>query len=88
MKRDKPEMTDEEMEASVQLMKAQGIVDSGGALLSGVGAMSNERIRDFLAQMVKAGLYQPGEIDVSKVATLQFVNQKIGMDLKTRLEKK
>jgi NitT/TauT family transport system substrate-binding protein len=50
--------------------------------------MSQVRIRDFLTQMVKAGLYMPGEIDVSRVATMQFVNKKVGMDIKAQLEKK
>ena len=31
--------------------------------------MSPARIRDFYAQMVKAGLYKPGEVDLAKVAT-------------------
>jgi NitT/TauT family transport system substrate-binding protein len=66
-------------------MKQQGIVDSGEALRNGVGAMSTERIQDFYAQMVKAGLYKAGEVDLSKVATLQFVNKKLGMDVKAKL---
>ena len=85
MRKDNPEMTDAEIEASVALMKQQGIVDSGEAAANGIGAMSPARIADFYAQMVKAGLYKPGEVDLSKVATLQFVNRKIGTDLKARL---
>jgi NitT/TauT family transport system substrate-binding protein len=85
MIKDNPEMTEAEIEASVALMKQQGIVDSGEALRNGVGAMSTERIQDFYAQMVKAGLYKAGEVDLSKVATLQFVNKKLGMDVKAKL---
>lgn len=85
MIKDNPEMTESEIEASVALMKQQGIVDSGEALRNGVGAMSTERIQDFYAQMVKAGLYKAGEVDLSKVATLQFVNRKLGMDVKAKL---
>jgi NitT/TauT family transport system substrate-binding protein len=85
MRRDNPEMTDAELEASVALIKQQGVVDSGEALRSGIGAMSAARIQDFYAKMVKAGLYQPGEVDLSKVATLQFVNKQVGMDVKRRL---
>jgi NitT/TauT family transport system substrate-binding protein len=47
--------------------------------------MSEGRIKDFYAQMVKAGLYKPGEVDLSKVATFQFVNKKVGLDLKAKL---
>jgi NitT/TauT family transport system substrate-binding protein len=85
MLKDNPEMTLAEIEASVALMKSQGIVDSGEAKAQGIGAMSQARIADFYAQMVKAGLYKPGEVDLSKVATLQFVNKQVGQDLKARL---
>jgi len=85
MMKDNPEMTVAEMEASVALMKQQGIVDSGEALQGGIGAMSQARIQDFYAQMVKAGLYKTGEVDLAKVATLQFVNKKVGLDVKARL---
>jgi NitT/TauT family transport system substrate-binding protein len=85
MLKDNPEMTEAEMEASVALMKQQGIVDSGEALANGIGAMSAARIKDFYAQMVKAGLYQPGDVDLAKVAALQFVNKKVGLDIKAKL---
>ncbi len=85
MTRDNPEMSNTEMEASVALMKSQGIVDSGEAATQGIGAMNAPRIADFYAQMVKAGLYKPGEVDLSKVATLQFVNKGIGQDIKAKL---
>lgn len=80
-----PEMTEAEMEASVRLMKQQGIVDSGESLQGGIGAMNAARVKDFHDQMVKAGLYKPGEVDLSKVATYQFVNKKLGIDVKARL---
>lgn len=85
MKRDNPEMTDAEMEASVALMKKLGIVDSGESLQQGIGAMNTARIADFHAQMVRAGLYKPGEVDLSRVATTQFVNRKVGLEAKARL---
>jgi len=85
MIKDNPEMSEAEMEASVALMKSQGIVDSGEALKGGIGAMGAPRIKDFYDQMVKAGLYKTGEVDLSKVATFQFVNKGVGLDLKARL---
>ena len=86
MVKDNPEMSEAEMEASVALMKAQGIVDSGEAAARGIGAMGAPRIADFYAQMVKAGLYQAGDVDLAKVATLQFVNKGVGQDLKAKLK--
>lgn len=85
MIKDNPEMSEAELEASTALMKQQGIVDSGESLASGIGAMSEGRIQDFYAQMVKAGLYKPGEVDLSRVATFQFVNKKVGVDVKAKL---
>ncbi|MBI3367190.1 MAG: ABC transporter substrate-binding protein, partial [Burkholderiales bacterium] len=85
MIKDNPEMTEAEMEASVALMKGQGIVDSGEAAANGIGAMSAARITDFYEQMVKAGLYKAGEVDLAQVATLQFVNKKVGQDVKAKL---
>ena len=80
-----PEMTEAEMEASVALMKSQGIVDSGEAATKGIGAMNAARVKDFYDQMVKAGLYKAGEVDLAQVATYQFVNKGVGQDVKAKL---
>jgi NitT/TauT family transport system substrate-binding protein len=87
MKRDNPEMSDAELEASVALMKQQGIVDSGDALSLGIGAMNPARIQDFYEQMAKAGLYRAGDVELSRVATMQFVNKQVGVSLKAKLLK-
>ncbi len=79
-----PEMSLEELEASVALIKAQGIVDSGEAIERGIGAMSEARIRDFHDNMVQAGLYRPGEVDLSKLADLRFVNRRVGAELRPK----
>jgi NitT/TauT family transport system substrate-binding protein len=84
IKKDNPDATDALIEGSVRLMKELGIVDSGGALQNGIGAIDPARIKDFYDKMVKAGLYKPGEIDLAKVATTQFVNKKVGMDIKAK----
>ncbi len=88
MRKENPEMTEEELEASVALIRAQGVVDSGEALERGIGAMNRARIRDFYDKMVQAGLYNPGEVDLSKVVATQFVNRRVGIDLKERLAAK
>ncbi len=82
MRKENPELTDDEIERSVALMKQQGIVDSGEALERGIGAMNEARVRDFYDKMVKAGLYKPGDVDLKKVATLAFVNKSIGKELR------
>ena len=37
---------------------------------------------------MRAGLYKPGEVDLSKVAVTTFVNKKVGMDRKAELTRK
>ena len=86
MMRDNPELTEDEIERSVKLMKSLGIVDSGEALAKGIGTMNPERIRDFHAQMVQAGLYRPGEVDLAKVAEFGFVSRGTGLDRKRALQ--
>ena len=85
IKKDNPDMTDDYIEGSVQLMKRLNIVDSGDALAKGIGAMDAARIKDFHDKMVKAGLYKPGEVDLSKVATFEFVNKGVGLDVRKKL---
>lgn len=80
-----PEVTEAELAGSIALMKKLGIVDSGEALTRGIGALNEARIRDFHDKMVKAGLYKPGEVDLAKVATTQFVNRGVGLDVKKQL---
>jgi NitT/TauT family transport system substrate-binding protein len=86
IKRDNPEMNDATIGKSVALMKEMGIVDSGDSLAQGIGAMTSERVARFLASMVKAGLYTPGEVDLQQVATYQFVNHGVGLTEKKSLQ--
>jgi NitT/TauT family transport system substrate-binding protein len=88
MLRDNPEITEDELEASVALMRSQGIVDSGEALRLGIGTMNPARIRHFFRSMVTAGLYSIGDLDPAQAATLQFVNKGVGLDVKRRLSRK
>lgn len=77
IKRDNPEMTDALIAYGVDKMKRHGILDSGDAKESGIGAMTEARWRDFFETMVKAGLY-PAEMDFRRAFTPQFVNKRVG----------
>lgn len=85
IKKANPEATDAGIAGTIALIKQLGIVDSGDALASGIGTMSTARVKDFYDKMVKAGLYKPGDVDLAKVATTQFVNKKVGLDIKQKL---
>ena len=50
------------------------------------GCSTAARIADFYAQMVQAGLYRAGEVDLAKVADFRFVNRGIGLPLKQQLQ--
>src|SRR5271166_4910899 len=81
IKRGNPEMTDELLSYSVAKLKEYGIVDSGDAAALGIGAMSAERMRDFYEKMLRAGVVRPS-LDIAKFYSLQFVNRKVGLDLR------
>lgn len=78
-----PEMTDELLAYSVDKMKAYGIVDSGDTLTLGIGAMTDARMASFFDKMVRAGVVKR-DIDFRKAYKLQFVNRKVGLDLRPK----
>ncbi|MFM9885723.1 MAG: ABC transporter substrate-binding protein [Burkholderiales bacterium] len=80
-----PDLSADNIEGEIKRMQELQIVDSGDALAKGIGAIDLARVRSFHDSMVKAGLYKPGEVDVSKVATDQFVNKGVGLDVKKKL---
>lgn len=86
IRKDNPDASDEALAGSLRLIRQLGVVDSGDALTKGIGAIDPARIADFYAKMVKAGLYKAGDVDLSKVATTQFVNHGTGLDLKKKLQ--
>ena len=76
-----PDMTQDKIDFAIAKMKSEGIVDSGDALELGIGAMTDEKIKDFYDKMVEAGVIEAG-LDYSAAYTLAFTNKKVGMDLK------
>jgi NitT/TauT family transport system substrate-binding protein len=83
IKAQNPEMTDELLAYSLAKMKEYGIVDSGDAKTLGIGAMTDARMKDFFDKMVRAGVAKAG-LDYRKSYTLQFVNKKVGLDLRPK----
>ena len=83
IKKENPEITDDEIAFSIAKMKEYGIVDSGDTLKMGIGAMTDAHWKDFFDKMVKAGIVKP-DIDYKKAYTLQFVNKGVGLDLRPK----
>jgi NitT/TauT family transport system substrate-binding protein len=81
IKKDNPDMSDEQIAFSIAKLKEYGIVDSGDTEKLGIGAMTDERMQSFYDKMVKAGVLKGG-MDIKKAYTLEFVNKGVGLDLK------
>jgi NitT/TauT family transport system substrate-binding protein len=83
IRRHNPEMTEDLLAYSVATMKEHGIVDSGDTGARGIGAMTDARMKSFFDKMVRAGVAKPS-IDFRKGYTTQFVNKRVGADLRPR----
>jgi NitT/TauT family transport system substrate-binding protein len=83
IKRDNPDISDDQLAYSVTKMKEYGIVDSGDSLTLGIGTMRDARVASFFAKMVAAGLFKP-ELDYRQAYTLQFVGKGVGIESRPR----
>ena len=83
IKKDNPDITDEQIAFSFAKMKEYGLVDSGDALKLGIGAMTDARMKDFFDQMVKAGVVDPS-VDYKKSYILKFVDKGVGLELRPK----
>ena len=77
IKKDNPDISDEQIAYSIAKMKEYGVVDSGDALTGGIGAMSDARWKSFYDSMTDVDVLPKG-LDVTKAYTLDFVNKGIG----------
>jgi NitT/TauT family transport system substrate-binding protein len=78
IKKDNPDMTDDQIAFSIEAMKKYGIVDSGDAKTLGIGAMTDKRWKEAFDDAQALGIYAPGT-DYTKAYTTKFVNKKVGM---------
>ena len=84
IKKDNPDISDDQMAFSIAKMKEYGIVDSGDTLTMGVNAMTDERWKAFYRFTVEAGMYAP-DLPLERGYTLKFVNKGVGLDRKREL---
>ncbi len=83
IKKQNPEMTDDQLAYSIAKMKEDGIVDSGDTVKLGIGAMTEARWKNFYDKMVQASVVKPG-LDYQRGYTLQFVNKGVGVGLRPK----
>lgn len=74
IKKDNPDNPDDVIDYVVKTLKARGIVESGEAASQGIGAMSEQRWKDFVAMQVQAGLV-PAGFDYRVAYTNQFLKK-------------
>lgn len=75
------DMTQDKIDFAKNMMRDEGIVDSGKATELGIGAMTDEVIGDFYQKMVDAGVVS-ADLNWKSAYTLDFTNKKVGMDIK------
>jgi len=81
IKQHNPEITDDLLAYSIAKMKEDGIVDSGDTVKLGIGAMTDERWKNFYDKMVHAGVVKAG-LDYKRGYTLKFVDKGVGANLR------
>ncbi len=69
-----PDMTDGLLDYGREALRSHGIVESGDALSLGIGAMTDQRWKEFFGSMVQAGLY-PSDMDYHGAYTLRFIHK-------------
>lgn len=74
IKKDNPEMTDDQIQYGIEKMKEYGIVISGDAETKGIGAMTDERWKSFFETLAAEEIFNHST-DYTQAYTLQFVNK-------------
>jgi NitT/TauT family transport system substrate-binding protein len=72
IKKDNPNMQDDQLAYALAKLKENKLLDGGDAAKAGIGTMTDARWRDTHKYMVSAGLLKP-DVDVRRAYTLQFV---------------
>jgi NitT/TauT family transport system substrate-binding protein len=73
IKKDNPNMTDEQIAYSVGKLKEMGIVTAGEARTAGIGTMNEARIRQNHEFLVANRLVEPGKVKVEDAFRLEFI---------------
>lgn len=84
IRKDNPDISDDQLAYSIAKMKQYGIVDSGDTLTMGINAMTDERWQSFYRFAVEAGLYA-ADLPLERGYTLRFVNKGTGVERKREL---
>ncbi|MBX3654908.1 MAG: ABC transporter substrate-binding protein [Ramlibacter sp.] len=73
IKKDNPNMTDEQLAYSVAKLKEMGIITGGGAAKAGIGSMDETRIKANYAFLVENKLIDPAKVTPAQAYQLDFI---------------
>ncbi|WP_414652411.1 ABC transporter substrate-binding protein [Hydrogenophaga sp.] len=73
IKKDNPNMTDEQLTYSVAKLKEMGIVVSGGAATNGIGSIDEARIRQSYDFLVANQLIDPGKVNTAQAYDISII---------------
>jgi len=73
IKKDNPNMSDEQIAYSVGKLKEMGIITSGGAQTQGIGIMDVNRVKQNYEFLVANKLVEPGKMTVDEAFKLDYV---------------
>ena len=73
IRKDNPNMSEDELLNGIRLLNASGMVLGGDAAKFGVGILTDERMKKTYDMMVSMKLLDPAKVDLRKTYTTQFV---------------
>ena len=73
IRKDNPNMTEEQLAYSVGKLRELGVVTSGDAKTMGIGIMTEARLKASYDLMVSSGVVDAAKVDLSKTYTTEFV---------------
>jgi NitT/TauT family transport system substrate-binding protein len=73
IKRDNPQMTDEQIAYGIRMMKQMELVSGGDAARMGIGAMTPERLKATFDMMVAMKLIDPAKVDFRRTFNADFI---------------
>lgn len=73
IRKDNPNMTEEQLAYSVGKLRELGVVNSGDAQKLGIGIMTEARLKASYDLMVSSGVIDAAKVDLAKTYTLDFV---------------
>jgi NitT/TauT family transport system substrate-binding protein len=73
IKKDNPNMTDDQLAYSVSKLKEMGMVTGGDATKMGIGVMTDVRAKASFDFLVSAKLIDPAKVEMSKSYNLSFI---------------